>query len=98
MFGKSGIVQKLKKAMVERMLEAEMLHHLGYEKHGISKDNGNYRNGKTSKKLITGCQSGKICFLSSSWRGQSGRILLVCGFRGGFLFGISGISAKLENE
>lgn len=53
LFGRDGIVQKLKKAMVERMLEAEMSHHLGYEKHGISKYNGNYRNGTTSKKVIT---------------------------------------------
>lgn len=53
LFGKGGIVQKLKKAMVERMLEAEMSHHLGYEKHGVSKENGNYRNGTTTKKLIT---------------------------------------------
>lgn len=53
LFGKDGVIQKLKKAMVERMLEAEMSHHLGYEKHGTSKEDGNYRNGKTSKKVIT---------------------------------------------
>ena len=29
LFGEKGIVNQLKKAMVERMLEAEMSHHLG---------------------------------------------------------------------
>lgn len=53
LFGEKGIVNQLKKAMVERMLEAEMSHHLGYEKHEAGKSTGNYRNGKTSKNLIT---------------------------------------------
>lgn len=52
LFGEGGIIKRLKKAMVERMLEAEMSHHLGYEKYEEAK-NGNYRNGKTSKRLIT---------------------------------------------
>jgi putative transposase len=53
LFGEKGIVNQLKRAMVERMLEAEMSHHLGYEKHEAGKSTGNYRNGKTSKNLIT---------------------------------------------
>lgn len=53
LFGKDGVVQKLKKAMVERMLEAEMSHHLGYAKHGPSADSSNYRNGSSTKKIIT---------------------------------------------
>jgi putative transposase len=53
LFGEKGVFKKLQKALVERMLEAEMSHHLGYEKYGEAKDAENYRNGKTSKKLIT---------------------------------------------
>jgi putative transposase len=53
LFGKDGIVNQLKRAMVERMLEAEISHHLGYEKHEAGKSDGNYRNGKTAKTLIT---------------------------------------------
>jgi putative transposase len=52
LFGEKGVFTKLKKAMVERMLEAEMSHHLGYEKHETAK-NDNYRNGKATKKVIT---------------------------------------------
>ena len=52
LFGEKGVFKQLQKALVERMLEAEMSHHLGYEKHGEAKTADNYRNGKTSKKLI----------------------------------------------
>lgn len=52
-FGEGGGFRDLKKALVERMLEAELSHHLGYEKSEQLKSTGNYRNGKTTKKLIT---------------------------------------------
>lgn len=52
-FGEGGGFKNLKKALVERILEAELSHHLGYEKSEQLKSAGNYRNGKTSKKLIT---------------------------------------------
>lgn len=52
LFGEDGTFKQLKKALVERMLEAEMSHHLGYEKHEQSKSTGNYRNGKTTKRLL----------------------------------------------
>jgi putative transposase len=52
-FGERGGFRDLKKALVERMLEAELSHHLGYEKSEQLKSTGNYRNGKTTKKLIT---------------------------------------------
>ena len=52
-FGEKGLFQELKKAMIERVLEAEMSNHLGYERHKSSNGSGNYRNGKTSKKVIT---------------------------------------------
>ena len=53
LFGKNGIAKRLQKAMVERMLEAEMSNHLGYKKYEDSKDNGNYRNGKSQKRVVT---------------------------------------------
>ncbi len=38
--------------MVERALQGEMTHHLGYEKHDIAgKNSGNSRNGKSSKTI-----------------------------------------------
>jgi putative transposase len=47
-------LQQLTKALVERAIEGEMTHHLGYPPHDAAGDNsGNSRNGK-SKKTITG--------------------------------------------
>jgi putative transposase len=43
-FGEKGLFKELKRALVERMLEAEMTHHLGYEKHEQAKSTCNYRN------------------------------------------------------
>lgn len=53
LFGEKGVFKQLQKALVQRVLEAEMSHHLGYEKHEQSKSSGNYRNGTTPKKLLT---------------------------------------------
>ncbi len=54
MLGSNGLLQQLTKALVERALEGEMTHHLGYPPHDQTGDNsGNSRNGK-SKKTITG--------------------------------------------
>ena len=54
MFGNDGLLQQLTKAVVERALQGEMTHHLGYEKHSSAGANsGNSRNGK-SKKTIRG--------------------------------------------
>lgn len=54
MFGDDGLLQQLTKAVVERALQGEMTHHLGYEKHSPEGHHtGNSRNGK-SKKTITG--------------------------------------------
>lgn len=52
LFGKDGLIKVLSKRLMERMLEAEMSHHLGYEKHSSAGNNtGNSRNGKTSKTV-----------------------------------------------
>src|SRR5262245_27620152 len=55
LFGPGGIIKELSKRLMERMLEAEMTHHLGYKKHAPQGDNsGNSRNGKTKKTVKTG--------------------------------------------
>ena len=52
MFGDDGLLQQLTKAVVERALQGEMTHHLGYEKHAPEgKHSGNSRNGKSSKRI-----------------------------------------------
>ena len=55
LFGSGGVLKELSKRLMERMLEAEMTHHLGHEKHDASGNNtGNSRNGVTSKTHKTG--------------------------------------------
>ena len=48
------IFQNFKKAFIERALNAEMSHHLGYEA-GQAKPEGvtNYRNGSSAKTVLT---------------------------------------------
>lgn len=54
MFGSEGLLKQLTKALVERVMEAELTHQLGYEKHSLAGHNsGNSRNGKYAK-TITG--------------------------------------------
>ena len=54
LFGRKGIFEQLKKVLVERILEAEMSHHLGYEKGDIvGRNGGNSRNGHGTKRLQT---------------------------------------------
>ena len=52
-FGKEGLLNTLSKRLLERMLDGEMTHHLGYEKHAIEgRNSGNSRNGKTTRGLF----------------------------------------------
>ncbi len=52
LLGQSGLLQQLSKALIERVLDGEMTHHLGYEKHSPEgKNSGNSRNGKSRKTL-----------------------------------------------
>lgn len=54
LLGEEGILKQLSRALVERALDGEMTHHLGYEKHDKEqKPDENRRNGKSSKKLQT---------------------------------------------
>ena len=52
LFSENGLLQQLTKALVERALNGELTHHLGYEKHSPTGNNsGNSRNGTTPKTL-----------------------------------------------
>src|ERR687886_3073154 len=52
LLGDNGLHQQLTKALVERALDSELTHHLGYEKHSSAGDNsGNSRNGTTPKTM-----------------------------------------------
>lgn len=49
-----GLFRRLKKALLERALGAELTHHLGYEKGDpAGRGSGNSRNGASSKTLLT---------------------------------------------
>lgn len=53
LFGKDGIFNQLKKQIVERVLEKELDHELGYSKHSkVSKTDTNRRNGSYDKSII----------------------------------------------
>ena len=52
LLGQDGLLQQLTKALVERALDGELTHHLGYERHDSAGDNsGNSRNGTTPKTM-----------------------------------------------
>jgi putative transposase len=52
LLGQDGLLQQLTKALVERALNGELTHHLGYDKHDSAGDNsGNSRNGTTQKTI-----------------------------------------------
>jgi len=54
-FASGGLVDELKKRLAERMLDAELEHHLG---NGTEQELGNHRNGNGSKTVIT--DTGKL--------------------------------------
>jgi putative transposase len=50
--GENGLLKQLTKAVLQRAMQAELTHHLGYEKHDPKGQNsGNSRNGKSRKTL-----------------------------------------------
>ncbi len=54
LLGENGILKQLQKAVIEKALEAEMTHHLGYQKHQRSESQPDKsRNGKSKKHLRT---------------------------------------------
>ena len=53
LLSENGLLQQLTKALVERALNGELTHHLGYEKHDPAGHNsGNSRNGQQPDKPI----------------------------------------------
>jgi transposase-like protein len=51
--GENGLLKRFVKAVLERALNAELTHHLGYEKHDPAGNNsGNSRNGTSGKTWI----------------------------------------------
>ena len=52
MFSTDGLLQQLTKALVERAMQAELTHHLGYDKNAPEgKNSGNSRNGSFPKTI-----------------------------------------------
>ncbi len=52
--GETGLLKQLTQAVVERALDAELTHHLGYAKHDpAGHGSGNARNGRSGKTLKT---------------------------------------------
>ena len=50
--GPDGLLKQLTKALIERAMNAELNHHLGYEKHAPEgRGSGNNRNGRSRKKV-----------------------------------------------
>ncbi len=56
LIGKDGILKQLTKRLVEKAMEAELTHHLGYEKYSpAGKNTGNSRNGTYSMTITGDC-------------------------------------------
>ena len=53
LLGRDGLLKELTKALVEKALDGELTHHLGYPRHSPSKG-GSARNGTSKKGLLTG--------------------------------------------
>ena len=54
LLGKNGLLKQLSKGLLERMLEAEMSDHLGYDRYSVEgHHSGNSRNGKGTKTVTT---------------------------------------------
>jgi len=52
LIGENGLLKQLTKRLIERAMNAELTHQLGYEKHDAEgRGSGNSRNGKSRKKL-----------------------------------------------
>jgi len=52
LIGKDGILKELTKRLLEKAMEVELTHHLGYNKYSSAgKKSGNSRNGKSSKTI-----------------------------------------------
>jgi putative transposase len=54
LLGQDGLLQQLTKALVERALDGELTHHLGYEKHDDAGDNSGNSHNRTTPKTMRG--------------------------------------------
>src|SRR3982750_1138670 len=52
LLGENGLLKQLSQALLNRVMQEELTHELGYEKNGKS-TNGNARNGKYAKKVLS---------------------------------------------
>jgi putative transposase len=52
LLGQGGVLKELIKVLVEKALDGELTHHLGYPKYSSSKSDSS-RNGKSKKVLLT---------------------------------------------
>ena len=54
LFGRDGLFTNFKKAVIERILDAELTEHLGYDRHAPEgRGSGNSRNGHGTKRILT---------------------------------------------
>ena len=60
LLGKEGILKQLQKAVIEKALEAEMTHHLGYEKHQRSDSVGLEVLLRVLDRVLIGKQGSKV--------------------------------------
>jgi len=59
LLGKGGLIKQLTAALVGRILDAELTHHLGYEREDpAGQGSGDSRNGRSRKTLLT--ESGRL--------------------------------------
>ena len=75
LLGEDGLLKQLTKALLERAMQAELTHDLGYEKNDKSslKENGNRRNGTSAKTVKS--KHGEIelgCSARSAFRVRAG--------------------------
>lgn len=65
LLGQDGLLQQLTKALVERALDGELTHHLGYERHDPAGDN-------SGNSLGRGRRTGRGSYRCSAIRVRSG--------------------------
>ena len=70
-FGKNGLFDELKKTLAERMLNAEMDHHLTQEAAEPDRNQANHRNGYSKRTVLTHAAKIEIA-VPTRWHGAAG--------------------------
>lgn len=79
--GPNGLLKAITKALVERMLDGELTHHLGYEKNDpVGYGSGNSRNGKSRKTLKS--EQGELAIETQRGKGYYKIPSVPTGFKG----------------